>query len=162
MTENGLRGHYEALVNSQVSPISRRDSLSISDDINQKTLESCLHKNLAEHINSELALRSMCRLSFVRRYSTDASSTAISSVSTTIEWLRSTFLYVRIVKNPTFYALNNGSTPPETRLEEICANSVRELVETGVVEEDGERLNSTGESCVPSRSPKDLPLMLDL
>jgi hypothetical protein len=75
---------------------------------------------------------------------------AISSVSTAIEWLRSTFLFVRIVKNPTFYALNNGSTAPEVRLEEICTNSVQELIESGVVEEEGEKLTSNSEFRVVS------------
>ena len=44
-----------------------------------------LHKNLIEHLNAEIVLNT------------------ITDVSIALEWLKSTFLYIRILKNPTYY-----------------------------------------------------------
>ncbi|BGP14081.1 ATP-dependent DNA helicase MER3 [Rhodosporidiobolus nylandii] len=89
-------------------------------------LESFLHKSLIEHVNSEIALRT------------------ITSVSTALVWLRSTFLFVRIAKNAPYYAIANGASNPDERLEEICVQAIKELVDSGVVERVGEELASNG------------------
>ena len=44
-----------------------------------------LHKNLVEHLNAEIVLET------------------ISDVSVALEWIRSTFLYIRVMKNPKHY-----------------------------------------------------------
>ncbi|GAA5978347.1 hypothetical protein JCM5350_001135 [Sporobolomyces pararoseus] len=101
MTERESQQRYENLVNAQ------------------KNLESCLHKNLTEHINSEITLRT------------------ITDVDTALRWLRSTFLYVRISKNSAFYAIAKGSKlSPDARLEEICVEAVKQLVSEGIVIEN--------------------------
>ena len=44
-----------------------------------------LHHHLIEHLNAEIVLNT------------------ITDVSIALEWLKSTFLYIRILKNPTHY-----------------------------------------------------------
>ena len=44
-----------------------------------------LHKNLIEHLNAEIVLRT------------------ITSVPIALEWIKSTFLYIRIKQNPSHY-----------------------------------------------------------
>ncbi|XP_031410613.1 probable ATP-dependent DNA helicase HFM1 isoform X3 [Meleagris gallopavo] len=50
-------------------------------------IESSLHKHLVEHLNAEIALRT------------------VTDVTVALEWIRSTFLYIRALKNPTHYGL---------------------------------------------------------
>ena len=49
------------------------------------TLLNSLHRNLIEHLNAEIVLHT------------------ISDVSIAIEWLKSTYLYIRIKQNPKHY-----------------------------------------------------------
>jgi replicative superfamily II helicase len=78
-----------------------------------------LHKSLVEHINSEITLRT------------------ITDVDTALRWLRSTFLYVRISRNPAFYAIAKGTKlSPDARLEEMCVEAVKQLVNEGIVAEN--------------------------
>ena len=44
-----------------------------------------LHHHLIEHLNAEIVLNT------------------ITDVSIALEWLKSTFLYIRILKNPMYY-----------------------------------------------------------
>ena len=55
-------------------------------------IESHLHKHLAEHLNSEIVLKT------------------INDLPNAMDWLRSTFLYVRAVKNPVNYGFTLGMT----------------------------------------------------
>nr|KAJ3422178.1 hypothetical protein HK105_000846 [Polyrhizophydium stewartii] len=57
----------------------------------RETIESSLHQNLIEHLNAEVVLGS------------------IENKATALEWLNSTFLYVRIRKNPAYYKLKDCS-----------------------------------------------------
>jgi ATP-dependent DNA helicase HFM1/MER3 len=50
-------------------------------------IESSLHNNLIEHLNAEVVLGT------------------ITDVSVALEWLRSTFLYIRVMKNPKHYGI---------------------------------------------------------
>ncbi|GAA5919935.1 hypothetical protein JCM1841_000052 [Sporobolomyces salmonicolor] len=109
MTEKESQHRYETLVNSQASLIFY-----------------CrfLHKNLTEHINSEITLRT------------------ITNVASALHWLRSTFLFIRIAKNAPYYGIANGaSSSPDARLEEICVEAIKELVGDGIVDEEGESLS---------------------
>ncbi|KAF2426590.1 P-loop containing nucleoside triphosphate hydrolase protein [Tothia fuscella] len=74
----------------------------------QAILESCLHRNLIEHMNAEIGLGT------------------INNLSSAKKWLSSTFLYVRMRDNPEHYHLvsDNDGSKLEERLESIC---VREL-----------------------------------
>lgn len=79
-----------------------------------------------------------------RKLRPDASFSAITSVASALLWLRSTFLFVCINKNPAHYAIGNDRISPEARLEEICVEAVGQLVESGVVEERNDSLSPTG------------------
>ncbi|KAL9959674.1 hypothetical protein ACROYT_G033017 [Oculina patagonica] len=67
-------------------------------------LESSLHHHLIEHLNAEIVLNT------------------ITDVSIALEWLKSTFLYIRILKNPTHY--------------DICLKSLNTLEKAGLIKMD--------------------------
>lgn len=73
-------------------------------------LESSLHQNISEHINSEIGIGT------------------ITSVGTAKDWLRHSFLRQRIEKNPTHYQMGkvDGQTW-EDRLDDIVLQSIRQL-----------------------------------
>uniref|UniRef100_A0A7M4G259 Probable ATP-dependent DNA helicase HFM1 n=1 Tax=Crocodylus porosus TaxID=8502 RepID=A0A7M4G259_CROPO len=52
------------------------------------TIESSLHKHLVEHLNAEIVLHT------------------ITNVNIALEWIRSTFLYIRALKNAVHYGFN--------------------------------------------------------
>ncbi|PWW77261.1 P-loop containing nucleoside triphosphate hydrolase protein [Tuber magnatum] len=87
-------------------------------------LESCLHENLVEHINAEIGLGTITNAESAKR------------------WLRSTFLYVRLKKDPSHYGIigERGIQDIEARLEEICERNIRILTEEGLVVVEGGRL----------------------
>ena len=61
----------------------------------QQTIESRFHENLIEHLNSEIVLGT------------------ISTWESALNWIRSTFLYVRLPKNPDHYGVEKGRRPNE-------------------------------------------------
>lgn len=88
----------------------------------QEVLESTLHLNLIEHLNSEICLGTIH----------DLSSAKI--------WLGGTFLSVRLRRNPNYYRLTGGTTNPsevDDRLEEICERDIKQLQETSLVTDQG-------------------------
>ncbi|KAG0637603.1 ATP-dependent DNA helicase MER3 [Tuber brumale] len=89
-----------------------------------ETVESCLHENLVEHINAEIGLGTI----------TNAESAKM--------WLRSTFLYVHLKKDPSHYGIagERGIQDIEERLEEIIERNIRLLTEEGLVLAEGGRL----------------------
>ncbi|GLB34810.1 putative sec63 Brl domain containing protein [Lyophyllum shimeji] len=94
-------------------------------------LESSLHTNLAEHLNSEIALGT------------------ITSISNAKRWLRGTFLFQRIRKNPNHYRLGKDVDQTwEARVDDLVMESVEQLRQTQLVEApaegaEGEELVST-------------------
>ncbi|GAB7342831.1 hypothetical protein MBLNU457_g0958t2 [Dothideomycetes sp. NU457] len=92
----------------------------------QELLESRLHLNLVEHINSEICLGTI-----VDR---DSAKT----------WLSSTFMFVRLKANPQHYRLNGdtGSNSLNERLEHICDQAIELLINHDLVT-DGPRLKAT-------------------
>lgn len=95
-------------------------------------LESCLHLNLSEHINSEIGLGTITNLTSAKA------------------WLQNSFLFQRVRRNPRYYAIGKDVGQSwEERVEEMVRDSVDLLKETQLVEEDEERggerrLSSTG------------------
>ncbi|GAB1315431.1 ATP-dependent DNA helicase MER3 [Madurella fahalii] len=84
----------------------------------QETLESTLHLNLIEHLNSEICLGT------------------ISNLSSAKTWLGGTFLSVRLRHNPGYYQLTGGLTSPsqiDDKLEEICERDIKQLQEAELV-----------------------------
>ncbi|CAE6364448.1 unnamed protein product [Rhizoctonia solani] len=91
-------------------------------------LESTLHSNLTEHINSEIGLDT------------------INSVSSAEQWLRKTFLFRRIQKNPAHYKLDMPETASwAERMDTLVTKSLNALKETQLVKqnEDEDTLSLT-------------------
>ncbi|KAK4053120.1 ATP-dependent DNA helicase MER3 [Microbotryomycetes sp. JL201] len=107
MTETANKSHFDALVNARTD------------------LESCLHKNLIEHINSEVTLNT------------------IYSLDSALLWLRSTFLYVRIKKNPAYYSLTKTNGSPDARLEAFCIEAIKDLAKHGIIEQGEHHIAAT-------------------
>ncbi|KIK97520.1 hypothetical protein PAXRUDRAFT_10143 [Paxillus rubicundulus Ve08.2h10] len=88
------------------------------------TLESSLHQNLAEHLNSEISLG------------------AISNVETAKDWLRRSFLFRRIQKNPQHYDIGKDEKQTwQEKMDEIVMQSILNLRETQLIastDRDGE------------------------
>ncbi|KAK5132736.1 hypothetical protein LTR08_008702 [Meristemomyces frigidus] len=84
----------------------------------QELLESCLHRNLIDHLNAEIGLGT------------------ITSASSAKKWLSGTFLYVRLKDNPEHYKLD-GDAPGrnlDERLENICSKGIALLEENRLVQ----------------------------
>ncbi|CAG8457778.1 10751_t:CDS:10 [Ambispora leptoticha] len=98
-------------------------------------LESSLHENLTEHLNAEISLGT------------------IHHINAAMAWLRSTFLYVRIKSNPTYYKMNTDEGGSELQhqdhqnfekqLEEICAKDLDILNDSGMIIRSGDNLKIT-------------------
>ncbi|KDQ61091.1 hypothetical protein JAAARDRAFT_173613 [Jaapia argillacea MUCL 33604] len=85
-------------------------------------LESCLHQNLSEHINSEIGLGT------------------ITNVDTAKQWLHNSFLFVRIQKNPTHYGKDADQTW-QNGIDEMVIQSIAKLKENQLItqSEDGDK-----------------------
>jgi ATP-dependent DNA helicase HFM1/MER3 len=93
-------------------------------------LESSLHVTIAEHVNSEIGLGT------------------ITDVESAKAWLRSSFLFQRLQRNPKHYAIGKDEQQTwQERLDQMIMDSVTELKASKLVEtpEDGEehQLRST-------------------
>lgn len=87
----------------------------------QQILESTLHQNLIEHLNSEINLGTF------------------QNVSKAKEWLEGTFLAVRLGRNPAYYKLEETgflNDPLDNRLEKICETDIIKLQQTGLVTDE--------------------------
>ncbi|GAA5808710.1 hypothetical protein MFLAVUS_002105 [Mucor flavus] len=95
--------------------MERRYNTLISGTTN---IESWLHENMIEHLMSELCLGT------------------ITDIFTGLNWLRSTFLYVRVSKNPIHYRLKPGSyMSTDSILQEICVKDLELLKQHNLIEE---------------------------
>ncbi|CAH1800548.1 unnamed protein product [Owenia fusiformis] len=83
-------------------------------------IESSLHEHLIEHLNAEIVLNT------------------ITDISVALEWIRSTFLYIRIMKNPKHYGLPEGLNKEqvEKRLQELCLKNLDNLEKVELVKMD--------------------------
>ncbi|KAF3101005.1 Sec63 [Orbilia oligospora] len=77
-------------------------------------LESCLHLNLIEHLNAEIGLGT------------------ITDIESAKQWLRSTFLYIRMKSNPAYYNFKVENI--ESEVESIMERDIDSLSEAGFVE----------------------------
>nr|XP_028588650.1 probable ATP-dependent DNA helicase HFM1 isoform X2 [Podarcis muralis] len=75
------------------------------------TIESSLHTQLIEHLNAEIVLHT------------------ITDVNIALEWIRSTFLYIRALKNPAHYGFPTGldRSGIEAKLQELCLKNLNDL-----------------------------------
>lgn len=109
LCESELEQKYKALVNGTTK------------------LESSLHLNLDEHLNSEIGLGT------------------ITNVESAKDWLRHSFLWRRLQKNPKHYAIGkeDGQTW-QVKVDELVMRSVKKLKETELVEYE---LEGDGDLC---------------
>ncbi|KAL2140519.1 hypothetical protein VTI28DRAFT_3723 [Corynascus sepedonium] len=101
----------------------------------QEILESTLHLNLIEHLNSEICLGTIHDLTSAKR------------------WLGGTFLSVRLRRNPSHYHLAGEATNPsqiDEKLEEICERNIKQLQEEDLVTR-GETFRCTEYGCAMSK-----------
>ncbi|KAJ1685936.1 hypothetical protein LUZ63_017326 [Rhynchospora breviuscula] len=86
-------------------------------------VESQLLSCAVEHLNAEIV------------------QMTVSDISLAIEWLKCSYLYIRIKKNPERYGIKRGIPPDRLvkQLREICVQKVHELSDYGLVwtDEDG-------------------------
>ena len=102
MCEAELKSKYEALAQGR------------------SILESCLHSNLSEHINSEIGLGT------------------IRDIDSAKNWLRNSFLYQRIQQNPRHYAIGKaGNQTWQQRVDDMVADSIKNLQESELVTASG-------------------------
>ncbi|KAE9526604.1 hypothetical protein AGLY_013252 [Aphis glycines] len=80
-------------------------------------MESHLHKYLIEHMNAEIFLGT------------------IYNVKDAMDWIRSTFLYVRACKSPQNYGMIKtlNVQEVENRLQNLCITEIKELARTGLI-----------------------------
>lgn len=109
LTRTGQKRHYEDMGSSQ------------------QILESTLHQNLIEHLNSEINLGTF------------------QDIVNAKSWLKGTFLAVRLCQHPSYYKLTETSSNAadlDNKLEEICNGDISKLRETGLIT-SGETFRST-------------------
>ncbi|XP_026555904.1 probable ATP-dependent DNA helicase HFM1 [Pseudonaja textilis] len=84
------------------------------------TIESSLHKHLIEHLNAEIVLHT------------------ITDVNIALEWVRSTFLYIRALKNPAYYGFSAGldRNGIEAKLQELCLKNLNDLSSLDLIKMD--------------------------
>ncbi|KAI0310640.1 Sec63 Brl domain-containing protein, partial [Amylostereum chailletii] len=83
-------------------------------------LESSLHTNLSEHLNSELGLGT------------------ISNLETAKQWIHGSFFYQRLRQNPRHYAAADGDKTWEDLLDGMLSRSVEGLKEAQLIRESTE------------------------
>ncbi|XP_010009219.1 PREDICTED: probable ATP-dependent DNA helicase HFM1, partial [Nestor notabilis] len=94
-------------------------------------IESSLHKHLVEHLNAEIVLHT------------------VTDVTVALQWIRSTFLYIRALKNPTHYGFSSGldKIGIEAKLQELCLKNLNDLSSfdlIGMDEENNFKPTETG------------------
>ncbi|XP_021346734.1 probable ATP-dependent DNA helicase HFM1 isoform X2 [Mizuhopecten yessoensis] len=85
-------------------------------------IESSLHKHLIEHLNAEIVLQT------------------ISDMAIAMEWIRHTYLYIRVMKNPKHYGMPVGLTrdQTETKLQELCMRNLNQLAGIQMIKMNGD------------------------
>ncbi|XP_037537228.1 probable ATP-dependent DNA helicase HFM1 [Nematolebias whitei] len=83
-------------------------------------IESSLHSHLVEHLNAEIVLQT------------------ISNVNMALDWIRSTFLYIRALKNPTHYGFSADldRCGIEAKLQELCLKNLNALSSIDLISMD--------------------------
>ncbi|KAI8091711.1 P-loop containing nucleoside triphosphate hydrolase protein, partial [Thamnidium elegans] len=123
--------------------MERRYNTLISGTTN---IESWLHENMIEHLMSEICLGT------------------ITDIHTGLNWLRSTFLYIRVSKNPIHYRLEPGTyMPTDSILQEICAKDLELLKQHNLIEESfNKSLKPTAYGLAMDRYYMKYPVMIHL
>ncbi|XP_024124379.1 probable ATP-dependent DNA helicase HFM1 isoform X2 [Oryzias melastigma] len=85
-----------------------------------EVIESSLHGHLVEHLNAEIVLQT------------------ISDVNMALDWIRSTFLYIRALKNPAHYGFTADFDKHgiEAQLQELCLKNLNSLSSIDLISMD--------------------------
>ncbi|EJU00681.1 P-loop containing nucleoside triphosphate hydrolase protein [Dacryopinax primogenitus] len=121
-----------AIIMTESSHVARYNALASGRTL----LESSLHLNLTEHINSEIRLGT------------------ISSTDSAKEWLHSSFLFQRIRKNPRHYSMGKDEKQSwEARLDDLVDDSIKKLEDAELinVNEGGRDISATEYGEIMSR-----------
>lgn len=91
-------------------------------------MESSLHKHLNEHLNAEII------------------AGTISNLEQAVDWVKSTYLYMRVNKNPSFYQLDDDPSIVNTddQILKICKSALSSMNKIGIVLLYGEKNGSVG------------------
>ncbi|TGJ85011.1 hypothetical protein E0Z10_g3750 [Xylaria hypoxylon] len=102
-----------AIIMTKLANVQRYKKLVSGEEL----LESTLHRNLLEHLNSEIGLGT------------------IQDIQTAKKWIGGTFLSVRIRQSPSLYNLENvhNAAGVDEQMEEWCERDVKLLQDHGLV-----------------------------
>ncbi|KAF3068415.1 ATP-dependent DNA helicase MER3 [Daldinia childiae] len=102
-----------AIIMTRKANVDQYKSMISGDE----TLESTLHRNLVEHLNSEISLGT------------------IQDVQTAKKWIGGTFLSVRVRQSPSLYHLEDvrNAEDADKRMEEWCERDLKLLQQNGLV-----------------------------
>ncbi|BFZ54762.1 ATP-dependent DNA helicase MER3 [Savitreella phatthalungensis] len=110
-----------AVIMTDAQHVDRYRALVTGEDL----LESQLHLQLIEHLNAEIV------------------QGTIKSVPQAMRWLKGTFLYVRMQKNPEHYTIADKVLGSDEALGEICRSALDSLETTGLITVAGEQVSPT-------------------
>ncbi|KAL6899412.1 hypothetical protein ACP4OV_006070 [Aristida adscensionis] len=105
--------------------MTRRETVHLYENILKgcEMVESQLLPCAVEHLNAEIV------------------QLTVSDISLAIEWIKCSYLCIRIKKNPENYGIKKGIPPNllEKQIQDICVEKIHELVEYGLIwtDEDG-------------------------
>nr|CAD7570234.1 unnamed protein product [Timema californicum] len=101
----------------------------------KELVESSLHRHLTEHLNAEVVLQT------------------ITEHAVAMDWIRSTFLYVRALSNPRHYGFpaNLDKRGIEYKLEQMCLIELNELSKAKLITIDLINISPTETGCLMAR-----------
>ncbi|KAK5369344.1 ATP-dependent DNA helicase MER3 [Exophiala xenobiotica] len=113
-----------AVILTRKEKVSRYQKMVSGEEL----LESCLHRNLIEHLNAEIGLGTVYDLASAK------------------QWLAGTFLHVRMKQNPSHYRFREDveTCADDDLLEQLCQMDIALLSQAGLVEEGTRSLSCTG------------------
>lgn len=103
-----------AVILTQTHKVGRYEAMVSGQEI----LESSLHQNLIEHLNAEVGLGT------------------VTSLTTAKQWLSSSFLYVRLKRNPQHYSFREDveHCAGEDFLERLCEKDLETLQQANLIQ----------------------------
>ena len=117
----GMDDRGTAIIMTSYESVRRYDDLSVAN-----VIESRLHENIIEHINAEVCLGTL------------------SDKNIAIEWLKTTFYWIRAHDNPSHYGFKSQN-PSELQLEmiNVCDEMLNKLVKGCCIKLIGNKLQDT-------------------
>ncbi|KAK9806413.1 hypothetical protein WJX73_003409 [Symbiochloris irregularis] len=114
-----------AVIMTASNNVRRYNTLALG----QELLESQLQGPMAEHLNAEIVLRT------------------VTDVSQAIMWVCSTFMYIRVKQNPSFYGmpanLHTARSIEGALKDRVIMSTLRDLAQHGLVEMDDQAFSFT-------------------